>query len=64
MQPVLVSEQLNETKFAYLKLPYSAGTKHPHMATTVISPIWRRYVLFPVLGVKRTHTIVQWRVYT
>lgn len=32
----------------YLKLPYSAGTKHPHIAITVNSPICRKYVLFPV----------------
>ena len=30
------------------KLPYSAGTKHPHMAMTVSNPICRKYVLFPV----------------
>jgi hypothetical protein len=32
----------------YLKLAYSAGTKHPHIPMIVSSPTCRRYVLFPV----------------
>ena len=33
-----------------LKLAYSAGTKHPHIAMTLSSPICRKYVLFPIRG--------------
>lgn len=32
---------------SYLKLAYSAGTKHPHIAMTARSPICRKYVLLP-----------------
>ena len=32
----------------YLKLAYSAGTKHPHIAMTVNKPICFRYVLLPI----------------
>ena len=31
-----------------LKLPYSAGTKHPLIAKMVSKPICRKYVLFPI----------------
>lgn len=31
----------------YLKLAYSAGTKHPHIPMIVNSPTCRKYVLFP-----------------
>jgi hypothetical protein len=34
----------------YLKLAYSAGTKHPHIAMTLSNPICRKYVLFPIRG--------------
>ena len=33
-----------------LKLAYSAGTKHPHIAITLSNPICRKYVLFPIRG--------------
>lgn len=41
---ILLYQRLKE----YLKLPYSAGTKHPHIAMTVSRPICRKYVLFPL----------------
>jgi hypothetical protein len=33
-----------------LKLAYSAGTKHPHIAMMLSNPICRKYVLFPIYG--------------
>jgi len=41
----------------HLKLAYSAGTKHPHIATTVSKPICRKYVLFPARKTLDLHSV-------
>ena len=44
------------TEYPYLKLPYSAGMKQPHIAITVSRPICLRYVLLPLSkGVKMSY---------
>jgi hypothetical protein len=33
----------------HLKLAYSAGTKHPDIAIIARRPVWRKYVLLPLM---------------
>lgn len=54
---VQISDKAYAREPEYLKLAYSAGTKHPHIAMTVNKPTCFRYVLLPVEPILRLRVI-------